>query len=238
MKKIPDVETFAERYSSLPLEPLAVTVTLKRAVILYDPVYLDNLLARCVLDMALRTSVIENTTEAYDLPTPLKRLWTSADGLPLWAASVFTPVGEDETDTVYLHKRLGRFEFSERQPKSNVGRWMDRRIPKQAHICKTWRSWCVGNRDEIAMLLENVRFIGKHRNIGYGEVAGWDIDPWEGSDLETIVQGERLLHAVPVEAAETLGVLPEGPTCLVGWTPPQWKTSLFSQGWRIGTAVP
>jgi len=239
MIQISELQSYSEHCTDLLFDSLCVIVTLKQAMILYDPLYLDNLLARAVLEMARGHPVLQNTPEPYEFPLPLKRLWTADNGCPLWAASVFLPDGEIITDTVYFHKRLGRLEFSERQPKSNVGRWMERRIPYQTRQTKTrrWYALCIGNQDEIARLLSLVRFLGKRRNVGFGEIAQWDIEAWDGGDLDTLVQERRLVHALPQEAARELGICPEGPLSLVGWTPPQWKPSLFSQGWRVGTAA-
>ena len=239
MVQIPELQSYKNHCTELLFQPLRVIVTLKQAMILYDPLYLDNLLARAVLEMACGHAVLENTPEPYEFPLPLKRLWTAENGCPLWAASVFLPDGEMITDVVYLHKRLDRFEFSERQPKSNVGRWMSRRIPYQTRQTKThrWYALCVGNQDEIADLLTLIRFLGKRRNVGFGEVAQWDIEAWNDDELDTLIQDEHLVHALPQDAAGALGICPEGPPSLVGWTPPQWKPSLFSQGWRVGTAA-
>jgi hypothetical protein len=236
MIKIPELQKYSDRYTTMQFEPLRVIVTLKQAAIFYDPQYLDGLLARSVLDAACGYAILENTPEPYEFPLPFKRLWTAENGCPLWAAGVFLPDGKTITDTVYLHKRLGRLEFSEKQPKSNVGRWMDRRIPYKTHQTETarWYAVCFGNADEIENLLTNIRFIGKRRDIGFGEVASWEVLPWNGCELDTLVQAGRLIHAIPCDYPGISGV--DAPA-LVGWTPPQWKPSLFSLGWRVGTPV-
>lgn len=240
MIRIPGLKSYGERYAGASFEPLRVSVILRQAMILYDPLYLDNLLARAVLETACGHAILDNTPEPYEFPLPLKRLWTAENGCPLWASSVFLPEGKMITDVVYLHKRLGRLEFSERQPKSNVGRWMDRRIPYQTHQTETkrWYALCIGNAQEITELLPLVRFLGKRRNVGFGEIAQWDVEAWDGGDLNTLVQDGRLVHALPQGAAEALDIRPEGPPSLVGWTPPQWKPTLFSPGWRLTTAAP
>ncbi len=236
MIALPVLESLSKAYAVLSFEPLAVTAVLRQAMIFYDPLYLDNLLARCVLESGQGDAILENTPEPYHFPLPLEKLWTADNGCPLWAASVFTPDGEVITDTAYLHKRTGKFEFSEKQPKSTVGRWMDRRIPYQARQSTTarWTAYCVGNAEEIAALLHNVRFLGKRRNVGYGEVAHFDIQPWGGKPIDTLVRDGRLIHAVPADCGL---VSADSAPVLVGWTPPQWKPSLFSPGWPVGTEV-
>lgn len=236
MIEIPALESLSKAYTDLSLKPLAITVSLRQAMIFYDLLYLDNLLARCVLESGQGDTILENTSEPYYFPLPLERLWTADNGCPLWAASVFVPDGEVITDTTYFHKRTGKFEFSDKQPKSTVGRWMDRRIPYQARQSTTarWTAYCVGNAREIADLLHSVRFLGKRRNVGYGEVAHFDIQPWDGKPIDALVRDGRLIHAVPADCGL---VSSDATPVLVGWTPPQWKPPLFSLGWSVGTEV-
>lgn len=239
IKKLSVLQPYSDRYTAMEFQPLVITATLKQALIMYDPVYLDNLLARAVIEHARVNTFEMEKSLSYELPVPLKRLWTSEDGFPLWAASVFMPIGKVVRDTVYLHKRLGRFEFSDKQPKSNVGRWMDRRVPKPAmqSESKQWRAVCVGNADEIMQLLPLIRLMGKHRNVGYGEIAEWDVSAWDGDDIQTIVQNEKLVHAIPQGAESFLGLQFDDPASLVGWTCPQWKPDIFSLGWRVGSSA-
>ena len=234
MLKIPGLQSAAERYIAIPFEPISITVMLKQAIIFYDPLYLDNLLARCVLESVQGDAILGNTPEPYWFPLPLKMLWCADNGCPLWAASVFLPEGKVITDMVYFHKRTERFEFSEKQPKSNVGRWMSRRIPYQTQQAETkrWAAYCIGNAEEIGKLLSNVRFLGKRRNVGFGEVDHFDIQPWDGKPIDTMVQDGKLVHAIPQECSL---VATRTAPVLVGWTPPQWKPSLFSMGWPVGT---
>jgi hypothetical protein len=233
--KIPELKIFSDRYETMNFEPLLISVKLKSAIALYDPLYLDNLLARCVLEQGLKHTVLERAY--YDLPVPLKHLWISPEGFPLWAASVLFADGEEVKDTVYLHKRLERFEFSEKQPKSNVGRWMDRRVPMQTYVCHRLQAFCVGNANEISRLLPIIRFLGKRRNVGFGEIDNWDIQSWNGNDIDTMVYNNKLIHAIPEQAKDVLGLKIDDSCYLVGWTPPQWKPELFSMGWRVGTVV-
>ena len=237
--KLSALQPYSDRYAAMEFQPLVITAMLKQSLIMYDPVYLDNLLARAVIEQAQVNTFEMDKSQSYELLVPLKRLWLSVDGFPLWAASVFMPIGKTFRDTFYIHKRLGRFEFSEKQPKSNVGRWMDRRVPKPAIRSETkqWRAFCIGNADEIMSLLPLIRLMGKHRNIGHGEIAEWDVSAWDGSDIQTITQDKKLIHAVPQGAEIELGLMFDDLASLVGWTCPQWKPDLFSLGWRVGSTV-
>lgn len=114
---------------------------------------------------------------------------------------------------------------------------MDRRNPNPVLVCKEWRAFCIGNIDEISNLLPVIRFLGKHHNVGFGEIAEWEIDEWNGKAIDTIVQNNRLIHALPEQAAVELGIKIDSPTSLIGWTPPQWKPTLFRMGWLAGTNI-
>ena len=241
MIEISELRPYKDRYAGMSFKPLEITAVLLPGspVVLYDPIYLDNLLARAVLEDAMSGLVtLEPTPEPYDIPIPVECAWRDDDGLPLWAASVFLPIGEAISDVSYTHKRLGRFEFSEKQPKTSMGRYMDRRTPIPSKVCRVWRAFCIGDIDEIARLLRPIRFLGKRRNIGFGEVESWSVsDQWAGQAIDTIVQDGALVHAIPEDAARHLELSINGAPSLVGWTPPQWKPSLFRPGWRVGTAA-
>lgn len=239
LTKISELQSIKERYETIQTEPLVITATLHQAIIHYDHVNLDNLLARAVLEAERVDISAMDKTKDYELPVPLKKLWASVDGLPLWAASVFLPVGEVHEDSVFLHKRMDRFEFSGRQPNVKCGRWMARRMPKTTYQSesKQWQSFCIGNAEEIKKVLPFIRFLGKHRSVGFGEIKEWDVSIWDGDDLQTIVRDKKLIHAIPQEAANSMGIEIEDSPYLVGWTLPQWKPALWSQGYRVGTNV-
>lgn len=238
---------FHERYASLPMEPLRVTLELvpNSRVVSYDPIHLDNLLARLVLEEATRgDSTLPDTHQVYRLPVPLQALWTSPEDLPLYAATVLAPALDQEViaDVAYIHKRAQSGNFT--AVKGGVmgisttnGRWMDRRIPFPTELTSahTWEARCVGNRDEVARLLERVTFCGKRRAIGFGEVKAWHLDPIDSFPLEE----DGCLTRILPEAALALlnGSLPEGLPIPIGWTPPQWKPSLHWLGWPAGTPV-
>ena len=231
------LKNYQDQFDALNLEPLIIEARLHQSVVIYDSIYLDNLLARAVINYAGINTFEMNQSQCYELPIPCQSLWRSPDGFPLWATSVFIPVGDVFKDTLYLHKRLDKFEFSEKQPKSNVGRWVSRRMPKPIFQSETkrWQAFCIGNAEYIRELLKEIHGLGKHRNIGFGEVSEWSVDSWDGDAIDTIIQDEKLTHALPEQAAHDLGFEISAPTSLVGWTPPQWSPILFRMGWPIGT---
>jgi CRISPR type IV-associated protein Csf3 len=236
----PALAPYGERYDGLVGVPLRVVVTLTAGsrVAGYDPVNLDNLLARAVVDEATEGLGLPDEPCAYRLPVPLQLLWTSDDDLPLWAATQFAPVGDSATDVAYWHKRAqpgrftktksGRFSIS-----ATNGRYMERRVPLPTIVCDTWRADAIGDPEEVARLLASISYIGKRRTNGFGEVREWRVEPLESFQL---VRDDRLTRPLPAEAVHLLrGVVPDAAPAPIGWTPPEWKPALFRLGWYAGT---
>lgn len=228
-------------YAGLPVQPLLVTLELHNGMVQYDPLNLDNLLAHCVVDRATEGRGLPDVfTGGYDLPVPLHCLWRDANGFPLWAATPFVPEGESVRDVSYTHKRAitGQWTGTKRGTvaiQAGAGRHADRRIPLPVIVAERWTATCIGNMNEIGVLLEPLAFVGKRRSIGYGEVKRWLIQPTDGFSL---VADGKLTRAMPAMAIHLLnGRMPEGTPAPVGWTPPQWKPALFAPGWWTGTGV-
>lgn len=239
----PALEPYAERYADMAMEPLSIVLTLKGPSQLagYDPLNLDNLLARCVVDIATYWHGLPpEHDDGYDLPVPLKCLWRDANGFPLWAATPFYPVDESYPDVFYWHKRnmSGRFTGNKRGSfaiTSTKGRYMERRTPLPTKVCRKWRAVCIGNAAEIGALLAPLAHVGKKRSIGFGEVDHWEVEP---ADEFTLLRDGHLIRSFPAMAIELLeGQVPAGAPASVGWTPPQWKPSLFAPGWWPGAPM-
>lgn len=231
---IEKMKIIKEQYESLHHEGLKITAFTNQAIMGYDFPYLDGLLERALVDDVLQgeTFFFENTTY-YDIPVPIKKLWVSDKGYPLNCCSMFWPGIMPVMDTVFVHKRTA-FEFTKKPPKTGIGRWMDRRIPYQSLLSPSWTAYCHGNKAEIARLLQYIRFLGKHRGIGYGEIDRFEINEWDGSEMDCIMQEGKLLRAVPKDCGL---VNPKAACSTVGWTPPYWKPNLFSNGWRAGEVI-
>lgn len=239
MKQVEGMDAYTDAYERLRHEPVIIRAHLAQGspIVAYDPIYLDNLLARCVVDQVTHGRGLPGR-EDWWLPVPVKMLWAAGDGRPLWAASVFEPIGQAEGDTIYSHKRAPKSVYSETKGiKNNTGRWMDRRTPLPAVVCVTWEARCWGNIEEIQRLLAGISFLGKRRTNGFGEVQDWEVIPGDFPAQETILRDGTLCHAVPVEYAQAAGWEFGTSPMLVGWTPPQWKAELHSMGWPIGTAM-
>lgn len=237
MIRLPELDELTDHYAALSYEPLRVTAHLKQNshVVAYDHMYLDGILARMVVMLATGGRGVPDTPDAYWIPLPLATAaWI--DGLPLWRASVFLPEGEAERDTVYHHKRLIAARHSDNPNlKSNVGRWMERRIPVPTEVTASNRytAYCDGHAETITRLLQSVSFLGKRRNVGFGEVDRWIVEPCKSTDV--FVRDGKLAHALPVAYEHSYPI--DSPPTLVGWTPPAWKPSLQRLGWPVGTRV-
>lgn len=247
MIQLAEFEPFRQRYAGLEMRPLTVTAVLAPGamVLQYNPMYLDGLLGSAVTLLAMRGRGLPDTTDAYDIPLPLACLWRSDEGHPLWAASCLYPAGAWEQDTVYLHKRApsGRFSRSPGGRKkmlrlvTSMGRDMERRVPMPAVSATELTARCIGDGDAVAELLEQVLYLGKRRNLGSATVRYWSVVEAAWSPDEVLLTDNTLSRAMPVGAAHLLPAPPAEPPAVVGWTPPQWKASLFSDGWRAGTPL-
>lgn len=242
MIRLPFLEPYTKRYETLPVHPLRVHLELIDSAQLagYDPINLDNLLARAVLEDATGGQTNLDSSLTYVLPVPLQCLWRSEEGLPLWASTVFWPNGIPVDDVAYWHKRAqsGRWtgtktgNFSIRPTQ---GRWMERRVPLPVKAgCNHWYADCIGNAEEIARLLAPISHVSKRRTNGFGAVKRWRIEEIGGFSL---MRDGILLRPIPAEALETIlpGVSFAEEPAPVGWTPPQWKPNLFRPGWWAGT---
>ena len=237
------LESYLRKYADLVGVPLRVTCVLREGARIagYDPINLDNLLARAVVDDATDGQGLPEIPDPYDLPVPLRCLWRSDDGLPLWAATVFHAVGEPIADVAYWHKRVQTGKWTGTKSGSysigsTKGRWMERRVPLPTKLCREWYADAIGDPDEIARLVKPLAFVGKRRSNGFGEVECWRVEPLESFEL---VREGILTRPLPAMAVSLLGAarVPEGQPSPVGWTPPEWKPRLFALGWWTGTPV-
>lgn len=236
MIRLPEFEPYTRLYGACEMRPLFVRAVLKQnspVVDYYPPPYLDNLLARVVVDRATGGAGVSPSDEGYWIPVPLELAWQSPEGYPLWNSSVFQPMTDPLRDTVYTHKRPPKALYCDAKSiKPGVGRWMERRLPLPVAIAPVWEARCIGNEAAILDLLSDISFLGKRRSIGMGEVDEWLVSPGD-FDTALIIDGQ-LAHGIPqgcgIECANR-------PATRIGWTPPQWKPSLHSEGWPVGTSM-
>lgn len=246
MVTIPELADAGERWRSSAgsFHPLRVTAVLRQGapVCAYDPVQLDGLLAWAVVQRATDGAGVANSAEPYEIPLPLACLWRSVDELPMWAATVFRPVGASTPDTVYWHKRAMSGRWTDNSGKrlalkTVAGRWMERRTPVPVRVANEWSATCVGVAEEVRTLLTEVRALGKKRVTGFGQVVEWRVEIMEEAFSLVDAKG-RLARPLPIGARSLIEPMePEGAVTLVGWTPPHWKASILVPGWPTGTPV-
>lgn len=218
-------------YNEMTFTPLKITAEMISPIVDYGPVYLDSLLGRVVVDEATHGNGVQDNPDAYWIPVPVKLACMSP--YPLWFSSALYAAGESVRDTVFLQKTVQSGEWtSAKNIQTKTGRWMERRIPTPLKTTAELEARCIGNKAEVERLLDKIQFIGKRRSIGYGEVKTWRVEPADYSEKDIFVSGSLLIRALPVE---NIGIECDETPAYVGWTPPQWKASLYTPGWRIGT---
>lgn len=244
MIEYPALQPYSERYADMEMRPLTIRLYLEAGSQLagYDPLHLDNLLARCVVDEATQWQGLPAEHNiGYALPVPLQCLWRDSRGYPLWAATPFVPAEGAEGDVWYRHKRQqsGRWTGTKRgtlRLSATSGRWMERRVPVPTVVAPYWEARCIGNAIEIGRLLDHLSQVGKERSRGMGVVERWEIEPTDTFRL--VGEDNELTRSLPMGAVELLnGWMPTGAPAPVGWTPPQWLPGLFAPGWWSGTPV-
>ena len=226
----------AERYSALPMEPLRVVADAHAPQVFYEQTSLDGLLAWCVVMEETEGRGVESPPRYTPLPLEVAGFYGSGGQMPLWRAGGFVPAGPEIRSTEWVHKRAPRgVTTTARSMDTSTGRYMERRIPLPLRTAPAWEACCVGNAAEIERLLGYVVGLGKRRNIGYGEVVGWWVLPWDEAGDPLLREG-RLAHNIPQEHAARMGWRIDEPPALVGWTPPAWNQALWTPGWAVGTA--
>jgi len=235
MIHLPELDTYTTKFTQCVFEPLHVIFHLRpnSRIVNYSPIHFDGLLARAVVSMATQGRLLQDAEEPYWIPLPLKTLWQSKEGLPLWAASTLQPLGNYVDDIYIRHKRNSEgFLHNKKKLVTRNGPWMERRLPTPVQVCDKYEAFCIGNAEHIEALLSQFAHIGKLR---LGRVDKIEVIPTEFEEEQIWLKGYKLIKPLPI-AAQLLEIWPCKPT-LVGWTPPFWKPSLFSEGWAAGTFV-
>lgn len=240
----PALKPFSERYADLPMRPIRIVLRLLQGVpmAVYDPIGIDSLLARAVVNEATDNAGLANVPLPYDLPVPLHCLWRDAHwGLPLWAATPLMPSGRAVKDVVYWHRRaqpgtLSGTKSGTLNIMTTGGRWLEVRRPMPTEIADEWVAEAVGNPDEVARLLGGITHVGKHRATGFGAVRDWHV---EALDAFSLTRDGVLTRPLPEEALPALlpGSTIEDAPAPVPWTSPYWGRAMMLPGWVTGTAV-
>lgn len=224
-----ELNALSAAFAQCHTEPLRVTFRLRpnSRIVNYDPIHLDGLLARAVVERATEGQLLADDEDGYWIPLPLEMLWQNEDGYPLWATSVLYPIAPAVEDIYVRHKRNSDgFLHDKKKLVTRSGPWMERRLPTPVQICSAYEATCIGNLEAVRELLRGFTHIGKLR---LAQVDAVEIEPVEKF---SVWRNGELIRPVPAQA----DLVPwlENPS-LIGWTPPHWKPSLFQMGWRVGT---
>lgn len=209
-------DKLADRYAAMPMQPLIVDALMVTPYV--PPVHLDGLLSQAVLTAH---QCAPKFGDVCVVPLPIKMLWVSPKGFPLWAVSDMLEVDESVICREYWHKRYPshRADFGEKlNAVTTAGRWKEYRVPLDGRRVNVLRSIVLGNKDEIERLLEFVTHIGKKGAAGYGRVAQWQVSGFVADGVEDLILSSK---AVPIDceqAPKQTGKLSPS----IAWTPPYW----------------
>lgn len=221
----PRLDKYLNPFKPFDLQPYELILTLDAPMGAYDPLHLDGILSKAIVDAATNGEGLAPSAEPYWLPLPLECAWTSDAGLPLWCVTEFQPLETDTVESGFWHKRAVRPELLSpirggKPPnlRTQQGPTKEYRIPLPVHSCLKWRATFKGDVQAVGKLLERVPSIGKKRSQGYGTVRNWQIQRIPEFDFGT--------RPVPIAyLSENNPTYPLTDAALMAWTPPYWLAS-------------
>jgi len=188
-------------------ESLKITATLGKN---YVPgsdgaIHLDALLMKAVVDLLPDAPELDKSSPMI-FPIPVE-IHSVINGLPLFLSTSFMSSGVNSVE--YWHKRFPSNDVIRlcKSPNTSTtrGGYKDMRIPVDT-FCSDLTAFCVGDKNEIARLLNTINFIGKKRSIGKGYIVSWSVEKHE-------ISNDEILHMRPV---------PSKSGRIGGWCPPYW----------------
>ena len=230
-----------DRYRKLPMQALIITAELVQRFIpgVENALHLDAMLAAAVMDDG-PPQLHNNEEPTHVIPLPIRLLWVSEKGRPLWACSDLIVKGDAIPARQYWHKRDpgDRNEWASKpNVNTSAGRWKEARIPMQTQQLSdeaTLSALAIGNRDEVTRLLnEHISHVGKKTSVGLGRVARWSVDVVDYMTEEESTRSILDRRNVPLDyLTETGADLPPDLHAQLkpnrGWTPPYWHSPFFS----------
>jgi len=168
------------------MEPLKITWRLSQPVMLGDhPIHLDGLLAW----VQVQRSIEACEEDPYSAQTnlPLERVGG------VWKSSqVFFSPGPRFRETIVrkfeiqsMAREKGHvFEKGTDKPRAGSGKHKGFLMHKDGQLSTHAAAWCVGNRDLIQDILEDVGYLGRYSRLCFGEVHDFKIEtpPTDESD--------------------------------------------------------
>lgn len=232
MRSDPRLNNYLQRFQPFDFHAYEITLFLQTPPALYDPIHLDGLLSRAVVQNATQGLGLADSAEPYWLPLPLEKAWASEDGLPLWCSTNFYPLETDTITSTFWHKKQIRPEFLKRGPKGRPmnlrdtqGVTKEYRIPLPLHACRVWRATFSGDAHAVSELLKGISHVGKKKSQGYGSVERWEINEMERFSFFN--DSGHPLRPIPTEFQALPGAFPLLNAAFSAWTPPYWHASLM-----------
>ena len=226
------LNTYLKRFEPFEFQAYEITLFLQTPPALYDPIHLDGLLSRAVVQNATQGLGLPESPEPYWLPLPLEKAWESDDGLPLWCSTNFSPIETDTVTSAFWHKRQIRPEFLKRGPKGRPmnlrdteGATKEYRIPLPLHACRVWRATFSGDAHAVTELLKGISHVGKKKSQGYGLVERWELNA--RASFSFFDADGRPLRPIPTEYGALPRKLPITDAALTSWTPPYWHAGIM-----------
>ncbi|NJL56024.1 hypothetical protein HC928_13195 [bacterium] len=215
-------DALRQHYESLAMVPLRVECHLADDAVLSDPLHLDALLSYAVVHRETRGAMLPNNNDYIYIPLPLRSLWFSRQGVPLWASTDFEPEPGAVHSVRYWHRRGLEPHMSHKNLRPGIGPYKDRRTPMQT-VGGVLYADAIGNPEEIAALLSLISAVGKKR-VSAGAVSHWRV--YEITSFALIDDHNRSRRPIPgayfVEQGDfSLG----GDYHLIGFSPPYWHAA-------------
>jgi hypothetical protein len=203
----------------MSLKPLKITFDLDGTGVYYDrnePLHLDALLAWALAPFhCKRGEVPTRDSEPTDIPLPLGK-W-HMNGVWGWHASALFPEGETAESLQYWRKRFRqhRVGITHGSPNLQNGVYREYNQPMPLLLCHRMIAYALGDRRRIHQILKKqVKFLGKKRAYGKGNVIGVNVE-WIEKDLSLFNAENRTMRWLPTR-------LKEGAR-LVRPRPPYWN---------------
>jgi len=182
-------------------ESLHVTATLANGVAFNAPPMLDALLAWVI---AARKRIIPGAdpSQLEPIDVPLAR---EPGGRFHLCSQGFGRI--DGRETNYKNRRAPWQEYarlgSKRISRVNVSVAEDKsyRVPYSTLLIERMEWWCIGDPDQIADLLSDVHYLGRHRGSGHGRInLPWLVERYESwGDGFPIVRDGKPTRPIPLD---------------------------------------
>ena len=180
------------------MRPLRVVAELDGSgvvVSLRQPPHLDGLLAYA---HAARSGLLRDlwTDEQPDeIELPLDR--RQVDGIPFWAASVLE-IAESCSGIQMARRRFDKMraqDLVDGTVRFDCGIAKETNRPWQTVIATEAVAWCIGDRSEVADLLQSIRWVGAERGRGRGRVVRWRVEPTD--EAFAVSRGGLAMRYIP-----------------------------------------